>query len=161
MIYKQKTCITGLCRAEGGLLIKEMFRPYLCTNFMSSYLEYVYCEYVMIKIRASKRPEFPTWYHFLRCFCRTEAQVSQCIQILQRVIDSDNYFPADKWRSVPKSSVGMYTKCLGILRENGLVQKINGHYSLSRDLLISLNKIINRWKELVNAVKRGEKISIM
>jgi len=114
----------------------------------------------MIKIRASKRPEFPTWLHFLRCFCRTEAQVSQCLDILQSIIDSDNYFPSDEWKSVPKSSVGMYTKCLGILRENGLIEKKDGHYALSRDLMISLEKIIDRWRELVNAVERGEKISV-
>ena len=114
----------------------------------------------MIKIRASKRPEFPTWYHFLRCFCRTEAQVGQCLDILQRIIDTKNYFPADEWKSVPKSSVGMYTKCLGMLRENGLIQKENGHYMLSHDLIRALEKIGERWKELVNSVERGEEISI-
>src|SRR4030043_1034046 len=107
----------------------------------------------MIKIRASKRPEFPTWLHFLRCFCRTESQVSQCIDILQGIIDSDNYFPADCWRNIPKSSVGMYTKCLGILRENGLIEKRDSHYVFSRDLLISLEKIADRWKDLVNTVE--------
>ena len=115
----------------------------------------------MIKIRASKRPEFPTWLHFLRCFCRTEAQVSQCREILQALIDNKNYFPADSWKSIPKSSVGMYSKCLGILRENGLVEKRNGYYLFSRDLLVSLEKITDRWKDLVNAVERGEKISMM
>ena len=115
---------------------------------------------IMIKIRASKRPEFPTWYHFLRCFCRTEAQVGQCLDILQRIIDTKNYFPADEWKSVPKSSVGMYTKCLGMLRENGLIQKENGHYMLSHDLIRVLEKIGERWKELVNSVERGEEISI-
>jgi len=114
----------------------------------------------MIKIRASKRPEFPSWFHFLRCFCRTEAQVAQCLDILQCIINSDNYFTADRWRAVPKSSVGMYTKCLGLLRENGLIEKRNGYYMLSRDMLISLEKIIDRWKELVNAVNRGEKITL-
>ena len=114
----------------------------------------------MIKIRASKRPEFPTWFHFLRCFCRTESQVSQCLDILQSIIDSDNFFPSGNWRTVPKSSVGMYTKCLGILRENGLIEKRNGHYSLSRDILISLDKITDRWKDLVNAIGRGETISL-
>lgn len=114
----------------------------------------------MIKIHASKRPEFPTWLHFLRCFCRTEAQVTQCLDILQCIIDNDNYFPADDWKNVPKSSVGMYTKCLGILRESGLIEKRNGHYALGRDLLISLEKITDRWRELINAVERGEKISL-
>ena len=114
----------------------------------------------MIKIRASKRPEFPTWLHFLRCFCRTESQVSQCLDILQAIIDSDNYFPSNRWRNVPKSSVGMYTKCLGILRENGLIEKRNGYYILSRDILISLRKITDRWTDLVNTIERGEKISM-
>jgi hypothetical protein len=114
----------------------------------------------MIKIRASKRPEFPTWLHFLRCFCRTETQVSQCIDILNSIIKSDNYFPDDDWKKVPKSSVGMYTKCVGLLRENGLIEKRNGHYILSRDLLISLEKIIDRWKDLVNTIERGEKLSL-
>ena len=112
----------------------------------------------MIKIHASKRPEFPTWLHFLRCFCRTEAQLDQSLNILQGIINSDNHFLAESWRNVPKSSVGMYTKCLGILRENGLIEKRNGYYMLSRDLLISLEKIMDRWKDLVNAVDRGEKI---
>ena len=112
----------------------------------------------MIKIHASKRPEFPTWLHFLRCFCRTEAQVSQCLEILQGIINSDNYFSAESWKDIPKSSVGMYTKCLGMLRENGLIEKRNNHYILSRDLLISLDKIMDRWKDLVNATERGEKI---
>ena len=114
----------------------------------------------MLKIRASKRPEFPTWLHFLRCFCRTEAQVIQCLDILQCVIANKNSFPAADWKDVPKSSVGMYTKCLGILRENGLLEKRNGHYMLSRDLLIALEKITDRWKELINAVERGEKLSL-
>ena len=114
----------------------------------------------MIKIHASKRPEFPTWLHFLRCFCRTEAQVSQCVEILQSIIDNDNYFPADNWKNVPKSSVGMYTKCLSILRENGLIEKRDSHYVISHDILISLEKIIDRWKDLVNSIERGEKISI-
>ncbi len=112
----------------------------------------------MIKIHASKRPEFPSWPHFLRCFCRTEAQVTQCLDILQRIIDNDNRFPADDWKRVPKSSVGMYTKCLGILRESGLIEKREGYYTLSRDLTISLEKITDRWKELTNAVEHGEKI---
>ena len=114
----------------------------------------------MIKIRASKRPEFPTWLHFLRCFCRTEAQVSQCLDILQSIIDDNDYFPADKWQLVPKSSVGMYTKCLGLLRDNGLIEKRESHYVLSRDMLVSLDKIMDRWKELVNVIERGEKISL-
>ena len=126
---------------------------------MNQYMEYV-IGFNMIEIRASKRPEFPTWLHFMRCFCRTEAQVSQCLEIIQRIIDSNNYFPTYNWKEVPKSSVGMYTKCLRILRENGLIERRNGHYNLSRDLLISLAKIIDRWKELVNAVERGEKISL-
>lgn len=114
----------------------------------------------MIKIRASKRPEFPTWLHFLRCFCRTEAQVSQCLEILQNIIQSDNYFPADNWKTVNKSSVGMYTKCLSLLRENGLIEKRDSHYTLSRDLLISLEKVTDRWKDLVNSIERGEKIEL-
>ena len=114
----------------------------------------------MIKIHVSKRPEFPTWHHFLRCFCRTEAQVGQCIDILQAIIDSENCFPAEEWRSVPKSSVGMYTKCLSILGENGLVQKRSGHYMLSKDLIWVLEKVADRWKELANSVERGERISI-
>ena len=114
----------------------------------------------MIKIRASKRPEFPTWLHFIRCFCKTEEQVGQCIVILQAIIDGNNSFPAEEWKKIPKSSVGMYTKCLKSLRENGLISKSNGYYSLSRDLLISLEKIIDRWKDLVNSVERGEKIQL-
>jgi len=114
----------------------------------------------MIKIRASKRPEFPTWIHFLRCFCKTEEQIGQALVILQTIVDHDNNFPAEKWKDVPKSSVGMYTKCLKILRENGLIAKRNGYYSLSRDLLISLEKIIDRWKDLINSVERGEKIEL-
>jgi hypothetical protein len=114
----------------------------------------------LIKIRASKRPEFPTWPHFLRCFCKTEEQVGQCLEILQAIIDSNNDFPSDEWKNIPKSSVGMYTKCLKLLRENGLISKTNGHYSLSRDLLISLEKIMDRWKELVNSIDRGEKIKL-
>ena len=114
----------------------------------------------MIKIHASKRPEFPTWFHFLRCFCRTEAQVTQCLDILNYIIDNNNYFLAEEWKQVPKTSVGMYTKCLGLLRENGLVEKRDGHYNLSRDLLISLEKIIDRWKDLINVIERGEKISL-
>lgn len=114
----------------------------------------------MIKLRASKRPEFPTWFHFMRCFCRTEAQVSQSLEILQSIINSNNAFPASEWSTVPQTSVGMYTKCLNLLRENGLIKKREGYYSVSRDLLISLEKIIDRWKELYNAVERGENISV-
>jgi len=54
----------------------------------------------------------------------------------------------------------MYTKCLSILRENGLIEKRDSHYTLSRDLLISLEKVMDRWKELVNSVERGEKIEL-
>lgn len=115
----------------------------------------------MIKIRVSKRPEFPSWLHFIRSFCRTENQVEQCLIILQNIIDSNNQFPAKKWSEVPKSSVGMYTKCLKILRENGLVSKRGGYYSLSRDLLLALGKMVERWRELVNAVERGEKIVVI
>jgi len=86
--------------------------------------------------------------------------VGQCLEILQTIIDNENYFPAEEWRSVPKSSVGMYTKCLSILRENGLVQKRDGHYMLSTDLMWVLEKISDRWRELANSVERGEKISI-
>ena len=114
----------------------------------------------MLKIHASKRPEFPTWAHFLRCFCKTEEQVGECLAILQAIIDSENRFPANEWKEIPKSSVGMYTKCLKILRENGLIAKSNGYYSLSRDLLIALDKIMDRWKELVNSVEREEKIQL-
>lgn len=114
----------------------------------------------LIKIHASKRPEFPTWPHFLRCFCKTEEQVGQCLTILQAIINSDNYFPADAWKDIPKSSVGMYTKCLKLLRENGLISKKDGHYTFSRDLLISLEKIMDRWKDLINSVERGEKMDL-
>lgn len=82
------------------------------------------------------------------------------MEILQAIIDSKNDFPADEWKNIPKTSVGMYTKCLKLLRENGLVSKNNGHYSLSRDLLISLEKIMDRWKDLVNSIERGEKIKL-
>ena len=114
----------------------------------------------MIKLRVSKRPEFPSWIHFLRCFCRTEFQVGQCRDILQAIIDADNCFSSKDWIKVPKSSVGMYTKCLKILRENGLVEKRDGYYQLSRDLLIALEKTSDRWKDLVNSVNRGEKIEL-
>lgn len=114
----------------------------------------------MVNLRMSLRPEFPTWAHFLRCFCKTEEQVTQCMEILQTVIDSGNAFPATDWAKIPKTSVGMYTKCVGILRTNGLVAKHNGYYSLTRDLVYALDKVEDRWKELVNAVERGEKIGV-
>ena len=114
----------------------------------------------MIKLHASKRPEFPTWLHFLRCFCKTEMQVEQCMKILQAIINENNLFPAKNWKKISKSSVGMYTKCLNILRENGLISKKNNYYVISRDLIISLEKITDRWNELVNSVERNEKITL-
>lgn len=86
--------------------------------------------------------------------------MGQCLDILQAIIDNENYFPVEEWRNVPKSSVGMYTKCLSILKENGLVQKRNGHYMLSNDLISVLEKIADRWSELINSVERGERLSI-
>ena len=114
----------------------------------------------MVNLRSSIRPEFPTWAHFLRCFCKTEEQVTQCMEILQAIIDADNAFPAARWESIPKTSAGMYTKCAAILRTNGLIAKHNGYYSLTRDLIYALDKVQDRWKELVNAVERGEKIRV-
>jgi hypothetical protein len=114
----------------------------------------------MVCLRASLRPEFPTWAHFLRCFCRTEEQVIQCIEILQAIINSENALPDKEWERIPKTSSGMYTKCAAILRSNGLVVKHNGYYSLSRDIIHVLEKVEDRWKELVNAVEKGEKIRI-
>ena len=114
----------------------------------------------MVQLRTSLRPEFPTWSHFLRCFCRTEEQVIQCIQILQAIVDGGNDLPAEQWIDIPKSSVGMYTKCVSLLRSNGLIVKRDGHYTLSRDLLLVLDKVQDRWKELVNAIERGEHIQI-
>ncbi len=114
----------------------------------------------MVSLRTSLRPEFPTWAHFLRCFCRTEEQVIQCMEILQALIDSDNAFPDTAWEKIPKTSSGMYTKCAMILRSNGLIVKHNGYYSLSRDIMHVLDKVEDRWKELVNAVEKGEKIRI-
>ena len=114
----------------------------------------------MVDIRTSLRPEFPTWAHFLRCFCRTEEQVTQCMEILQAIIDSENAFPAKDWAKIPKTSTGMYTKCVAILRRNGLIAKRDGYYSLTRDLIYALDKVQDRWKELVNAVERGEKIQV-
>jgi len=114
----------------------------------------------MINLRTSLRPEFPTWAHFLRCFCRTEEQVTQCMEILQAIIDSENAYPAKEWGKIPKTSTGMYTKCIAILRRNGLIVKRNGYYSLIRDLIYALDKVQDRWKELVNAVERGEKIRV-
>ena len=87
-------------------------------------------------------------------------QVQQCITILQKIIDYKNFFPSDHWNEVPKTSVGMYTKCLSILRENGLISKKDGHYTLSTDLSIALEKIAERWKELTNTVEREEKITL-
>jgi hypothetical protein len=49
---------------------------------------------------------------------------------------------------------------MSLLRKNGMVVKRNGHYMLSRDLLLVLEKIQDRWRELVNAVDRGERIRI-
>ena len=114
----------------------------------------------MVQLRSSLRPEFPTWAHFLRCFCRTEEQVSQCFEILQAIIDRDNDLPAEEWINIPKSSVGMYTKCIALLRKNGMIVKRNGHYTLSRDLIFVLEKVQDRWKELVSAVERGEHLRI-
>ena len=82
------------------------------------------------------------------------------MEILQAIINAGNAFPATKWASIPQTSVGMYTKCAAILRANGLIAKHNGYYSLTRDLIYALYKIQDRWKELVNAVERGEKISV-
>ena len=114
----------------------------------------------LVKLKTSMRPEFPTWAHFLRCFCRTEEQVTQCMEILQAIIDAENSFPATKWETIPQTSVGMYTKCVAILRTNGLIAKRNGYYSLTREIIYVLDKIQERWKELTNAVERGEKIRI-
>ncbi len=82
------------------------------------------------------------------------------MEILQAIIDSDNAFPDMAWEKIPKTSSGMYTKCAMILRSNGLIVKHNGYYSLSRDIMHVLNKVEDRWKELVNAVEKGEKIRI-
>jgi hypothetical protein len=54
----------------------------------------------------------------------------------------------------------MYTKCVSLLRSNGLIVKRDGHYMLSRDLNLVLDKVQERWKELVNATERGERIQI-
>lgn len=86
--------------------------------------------------------------------------MSQCLEILQAIVDGGNDLPAEDWDRIPKSSVGMYTKCVSILRRNGMIVKRNGHYVLSRDLLFVLDKVQDRWKELVNAVERGEQIRI-
>ena len=82
------------------------------------------------------------------------------MEILQAVIDSENAFSEKDWEKIPKTSSGMYTKCAAILRSNGLVAKHNGYYSLSRDMIHVLDKVEDRWKELVNAVEKGEKIRI-
>lgn len=83
-----------------------------------------------------------------------------CITILQTIINNENWFPAENWRDVAKSSVGMYTKCLKLLRDNGLVEKRNGHYRLSRDMIYSVTKIPEKWRELVETVEKGEKITL-
>ena len=115
---------------------------------------------MVIRIRVSKSPVFPSWHHFLRCFCRTEYQVDMCITILQTIIDSNNWFPAERWQYVSKSSVGMYTKCLRLLRDNGLVEKSNGHYRLSREMIYSTRKIPEKWNELVETIEKGEKMTL-
>ena len=115
---------------------------------------------MVIRIRVPKSPIFPSWHHFLRCFCRTEHQVDMCITILQTIIDNDNWFPAARWQDVNKSSVGMYTKCLKLLRDNGLVEKRDGHYRLSKDVIYSVRKIPEKWSELVETVEKGDKITL-
>jgi len=83
-----------------------------------------------------------------------------CITILQSIIDGNNWFPAERWRDVAKSSVGMYTKCLRLLRDNGLIEKSNGHYRLSREMIYSTRKIPEKWSELVETIEKGDKITL-
>lgn len=54
----------------------------------------------------------------------------------------------------------MYTKCLGLLRENGLIERTDGHYKLSHDLFAALEKVLDRWGDLVRSVERGERIKL-
>jgi predicted transcriptional regulator len=82
------------------------------------------------------------------------------MEILQAIIDTSNAFPVTKWANIPHTSTGMYTKCAAILRTNGLIKKHDGYYSLTRDLIYVLDKVQDRWKELVNAVERAEKIRV-
>ena len=84
----------------------------------------------------------------------------QCMEILQVIIDSENAFPDRDWAKVPKTSTGMYTKCLSVLRNNGLIAKRDGYYSLTRDLIFALDKVQDRWNELVNVVERGERVRL-
>jgi len=86
--------------------------------------------------------------------------VTQCMEILQAIIDSGNAFPDKDWINVPKTSTGIYTKCTAILRRNGLIVKRNGYYRLSHDIFHVLNKVQDRWQELVSAVERGENIQV-
>ncbi len=81
-----------------------------------------------------------------------------CLHILQAVVDSGNDFAADRWAEVEASSVGMYTKCLRLLRDNGLLEKKDGRYHLSRDMVYSLEKVPTKWNELVTVVEKGERI---
>jgi len=54
----------------------------------------------------------------------------------------------------------MYTKCLRLLRDNGLVEKSNGHYRLSREMIYSTRKIPEKWNELVETIEKGEKMTL-
>ncbi|MCJ7805907.1 hypothetical protein MUP46_04680 [Patescibacteria group bacterium] len=118
---------------------------------------------MVIKIRTQKRPAFPDWRGFISCFCETDKQIDQCMDILQIILDHNNDFSARNWKVVKKSSVGMYTKCLRILIDGGLIEKASGqygHYSLSRELVFTLEAIIGRWTYLVDSVESGRKLSL-
>lgn len=114
----------------------------------------------MINIRTKKLAAFHNWRSFISCFCRTEAQVSQCIDILQTIINKENNFSAHDWGETDRTSVGMYTKCMKLLRENGLIEKDDNHYRLSHELIISLEIIIGKWTVLIDKIESGEKIAL-
>ena len=100
----------------------------------------------MAKIRFAKRFVLTDLDAFLRYLMNTEEQVTQAKHILE-LLQKKKEIPDKDWKVFVIHSVGLYTKVMKRLRDLGLVEKRNGYFSLSREFIYSLKKLIGYWED--------------
>ena len=102
-------------------------------------------------IRLTKNVLTPDLPAFLRYVLNTEAQVEHAEAIIKNAP-----YPASEWQSIIEKNTlerGLYSKVLRILRNLGLIEKVNGEIRLSKLFFYNMQKLTDYWDDYIESRK--------
>ena len=112
----------------------------------------------MVKIEIVKRPSLENESVFLNYLFSTKMQVNQAARILNIIQAETDPIPESRWEEFVLSSRGLYIKVMRKLRDLGLVEKELGHYRLSDQFSVALEKIASFWRAALELDAKGNSI---